>query len=36
MIDEPVHGAMTMKWIPLLMGSLVVAGCAAVEPFDAP
>jgi len=27
---------MTMKWMPLLMGSLLVAGCAAVEPFDAP
>jgi len=36
MIDEPVHGTMTMKWMPLLMGSLLAAGCAAVEPFDAP
>jgi hypothetical protein len=34
--DEPVRGGMTTKWMPLLMGSLVAAGCAAVEPFDAP
>src|SRR5947207_14290933 len=29
-------GGMTMKWMPLLMGSLVATGCAAVEPFDGP
>jgi hypothetical protein len=34
--DEPVRGGMTMKLMPLLMGSLVAAGCASVEPFDAP
>jgi hypothetical protein len=34
--DEPVHGGMTMKLMPLLMASLVAAGCASVEPFDAP
>src|SRR6266700_691021 len=27
---------MTMKVMPLLVGSLLAAGCAAVEPFDAP
>ena len=27
---------MTMKVTPLLVGSLLAAGCAAVEPFDAP
>jgi hypothetical protein len=27
---------MTMKVMPLLVGSLVAAGCAAVEPFDSP
>jgi hypothetical protein len=31
-----VHSEMTMKTVALLMGSLLVAGCAAVEPFDAP
>src|SRR5437899_1201220 len=34
--DEPVRGGMTMKLMPFLVGSLVAAGCAAVEPFDAP
>src|SRR3989442_786180 len=27
---------MTMKVMPLLVGLLLAAGCAAVEPFDAP
>ena len=34
---EPVRGGVTMKKLmPLLVGSLMVSGCASVEPFDAP